>query len=258
MALNMKQQEKCQSSIASSRPSVPETISQRPAPVKFSDDTKRLQHINNIRNSPVGAQIKLVIDLLFKTRQAFTVEQINEACYVDMNANKAVFDSMRNNPKAHFDGTRFSYKATHDVKDKSQLLSLVNKYPDGIIVNDLKDAYLNVLEDLQALKSSEDIWLLSSNSKEYIAYPNDFKNEIKVDEEFKALFRDIDIPSNMLNVEKELLKIGLMPATNTAEREAAAQMHGISNKPKEKKKKQEISKRTKVTNFHLPELLQKP
>lgn len=77
MALNeriMKQQ--CQSmSINSSRasgpsrPSVPETISQRPAlaaPVKFSDDTKRLQHINNIRNAPVGAQIKLVIDLLFK------------------------------------------------------------------------------------------------------------------------------------------------------------------------------------------------
>ncbi|KFK28665.1 hypothetical protein AALP_AA7G030300 [Arabis alpina] len=148
--------------------------------------------------------------------------------------------------------------ATHDVKDKSQLLSLVKKYPDGIAVNELKDAYPNVLEDLQALKSSEDIWLLSnSNDNTKVAYPNDFKSGIKVDEEFKALFRDIDIPSNMLDVEKEVRKIGLKPATNTAEKEAAALMHGIPSKPQEKKKKkQEISKRTKVTNFHLPELLQ--
>ncbi|CAH8275953.1 unnamed protein product [Arabidopsis lyrata] len=266
-----KQQVKCQSTLSSiassrertgsSRQSVPlpAAISQKKpdaAPVKFSNDTERLQNINNIRKAPVGAQIKRVIDLLFEKRLALTPEQINELCYIDMHANKAVFDSLRKNPKAHYDGRRFSYKATHDVKDKNQLLSLVSKYPDGIAVVDLKDAYPNVIEDLKALSASEDIWLLS-NSQEDIAYPNNFKCEIKVDDEFKALFRDIDIPSDMLDVEKELLKIGLKPATNTAERRAAAQTHGISNKPKDKKKKkQEISKRTKLTNAHLPELFQ--
>lgn len=45
-----------------------------------------------------------------QTRKAFTPEQINEACYVDANANKAVFDSLRNNPKVHYDRKRFSYK----------------------------------------------------------------------------------------------------------------------------------------------------
>jgi hypothetical protein len=29
---------------------------------------------------------------------------------VDVNANKAVFDSLRNNPKVHYDGKHFSYK----------------------------------------------------------------------------------------------------------------------------------------------------
>lgn len=48
--------------------------------------------------------------LCLQTRQAFTPEQINEQCYVDVNANKAVFDSLRNNPKVHYDGIRFSYK----------------------------------------------------------------------------------------------------------------------------------------------------
>ncbi|KAL1205302.1 hypothetical protein V5N11_011584 [Cardamine amara subsp. amara] len=267
------QKVKCQSTLSSiassrertmlSRPSsssvpLPAAISsQKPSAAtrgKFSDNTEQLQFINSIRKAPVGSQMKRVIDLLFERRQALTPEQINEACYVDMHANKAVFDSLRNNPKAYYDGRRFSYKATHDVKDKRQLLSLVNKYPNGIAVIDLKDAYPKVLEDLQALKASGEIWLLS-NSQEDVAYPNDLKSEIQVDDDFKALFRDIDIPSDMLDVEKELLKIGLKPATNTAERRAAEQIHGISNKPKDKKKKkQEISKRTKLTNAHLPEL----
>ncbi|VVB12301.1 unnamed protein product [Arabis nemorensis] len=274
MALNeqlnkfQKQQVKCQStlsdiassrtSVGPSRSSVPAAISQRPvatAPVRFSNDTVRLTEINNIRKSPVGSQMKRVIQLLFETRQAFTPEQINEACYVDMRANKAVFDSMRNNSKAYFDGRRFSYKATHDVKDKMQLLSLIKKYPDGIAVSDLKDAYPNVLEDLQALKASKAIWLLYS--QEDIAYPNDLKCDMKIEDDFKALFRNKDVPTDMLEVEKELLKIGLKPASNTAERRAAEQMLGVPSKSKQKKKKkQEISKRTKLTNAHLPELFQ--
>ncbi|CAL9226235.1 unnamed protein product [Arabidopsis halleri] len=265
-----KQQEKCQSTLSSiassrtgpSRSSLPAaTTSQKPNAIrgKFSENTKQLQHINNIRNSAVGAQMKIVIDLLHKTRQAYTAEQINEACYVDMAANKAVFNSLRKNPKVHYDGrSRFSYKATHDIKDKKQLLSLVNKSSNVIDVVDLKDAYPNVMEDLKALKASGDIFWLPSNtdSKEGIVYPNDLKYP-KIDDELKALFRDIDIPSDMLDVEKELLKIGLKPATNIAERRAAEQLHGVSNKPKDKKKKkQEISKRTKLTNSHIPELFQ--
>ena len=78
----------------------------------------------------------------------------------------------------------------------------------------------------------------------------------KIDDELKALFRDI-IPSDMLEVEKELLKIGLKPATNIAERRAAEQLHGVSNKPKDKKKKKkEITNRTKLTNSHMLELFQ--
>lgn len=168
-------------------------------------------------------------------------------------------------------------QAEHNVNDKSELLSLINKYPDGIAANDLKDAYPNVTEDLQvghrfnlvletkskglcyfqALKASEDIWLLS-NSQEDIAYPNDFKCEITVDDDFKSLFRDTEVPSDFLEVEKELKKYGFKPVTDTAARRAAEQKYGIPiSQPKHKKKrKQEITKRTKLTNAHLPELFQ--
>lgn len=79
-----KQQEKCQSTLTSiaakAGPSKsasfqkttpvaasPLTNPRTPGPpVKFSNDTERLQHINSIRKGPVGAQIKRVIDLLLE------------------------------------------------------------------------------------------------------------------------------------------------------------------------------------------------
>ncbi|KAE8125850.1 hypothetical protein FH972_020619 [Carpinus fangiana] len=267
-----KQQEKCQSTLTSiaassnattqkSKPTVrpPSANARAPAPaVKFSNDTERLQHINSIRKAPVGAQIKRVVDLLLQTRQAFTPEQINEACYVDANANKAVFDSLRNNPKVHYDGKHFCYKSKHDLKDTNQLLYLIRKKPEGIAVIDLKDAYPTVMEDLQALKASGEILLLSNfDSQEDVAYPNDPRVPIKVDDELKQLFRGIELPSDMLDIEKDLQKNGMKPATNTAQRRALSEVQVISSKPKGKKKKHEITKRTKLTNAHLPELFQK-
>ena len=94
------------------------------------------------------------------------------------------------------------------------------------------------------------------DSQEDIAYPNDPRVPIKVDDDLKLLFRGIELPRDMLDIEKDLQKNGMKPATNTAQRRAAAQVQGISNKPKTKKKKHEISKRTKLTNAHLPELFQ--
>ncbi|KAF5933421.1 hypothetical protein HYC85_029592 [Camellia sinensis] len=141
--------------------------------------------------------------LVLQTRQAFTPEQINEACYVDINSNKAVFDSLRNNPKVNYDGRCFAYKSKHALKDKNQLLILIRKFPEGIAVIDLKDAYPTVMEDLQALKAAGQIWLLSNfDSQEDIAYPNDPRVPIKVDDDLKLLFRGIELPRDMIDIEK--------------------------------------------------------
>lgn len=83
-----KQQEKCQSTLintaarAGSSKSMPSSTStlanaKSPAtPVKFSNDTERLQHINSIRKAPAGAQIKRVIDLLFEVLHPFLISCI--------------------------------------------------------------------------------------------------------------------------------------------------------------------------------------
>ncbi|KAM1097154.1 hypothetical protein ACFX19_014845 [Malus domestica] len=249
--LNMfkKQQESAQSlliGIASDRATATlrpaPAVTKAPAPaVKFSNDTERLQHINTIRKAPVGAQMKRVIDLLRETRLSYTPDQINQERYVDVNANKAVFESLRNNLKVSYDGKSFSYKSKHRITDKKQLLSLIRKFSEGILVIDLKDAYPNTMDDLQALKASCDIWLLSNfDSQEDIAYPKDPRLPAsKVDDDLK----------------KELQKNGMKVATDTTKRRALAQSQGIPSKTKPNKK-HEITKRTKLTNVHLPELFQ--
>ncbi|CAI9093986.1 OLC1v1029614C1 [Oldenlandia corymbosa var. corymbosa] len=261
-----KQQEKCQTiqiSIAKQNlkgtplKSTTSSMSTPSAPAKFSNDIERLQYINNIRKTPVGAQMKRVIDLLLERRQAMDPEEINRECYVDVNANKAVFDSLKQNPKVNYDGRRFSYKPTHDVRNKDQLLELIRKFQEGIAAVDLKDSYSNVMQDLQSLKASGQIWLLlNCDSRDDIAYPNNPKVTVMVDNDLKQLFRGVELPGEMLDIEKDLQKNGMKPATNTAKRRAMAQVHGISNKPKTKKKKLEISRRTKLTNSHLMHLFQ--
>ncbi|XP_071730731.1 transcription initiation factor IIE subunit beta-like [Rutidosis leptorrhynchoides] len=253
----MKQQETSLKSVAGSKVSNKTTTTTTTnSTVKFSNDTERLQDINNIRKSPVGAQIKQVIDLLFKSRKSLTAEQINEACYVDVKVNKAVFESLAKNPKVNYDGKCFSYKSKHNVRDQEELLRLITTFAEGIAVADLKDAYPTVTKDLQALKSDRKIWLLSNfDSQEEIGYPNDPKLHIKVDNELKQLFRSIELPQDMLDIELDLQKNGMKPATNTARRRLMAQNGNISSESKQKKKKKnEISKRTKLTNAHLPEL----
>jgi len=148
-------------------------------------------------------------------------------------------------------------QSKHDLKGKDQLLVLIRRFAEGLAVVEVKDAYPTVMEDLQALKAAGEVWLLSNmDSQEDIVYPNDPKAKIKVDDDLKQLFREIELPRDMVDVEKELQKNGIKPMTNTAKRQAAAQMDGVKPKPKPKKKQREITKRTKLTNAHLPELFE--
>ncbi|KAF6148996.1 hypothetical protein GIB67_009615 [Kingdonia uniflora] len=254
-----QQQERCQTTLTTiPRPGNSQKVTSATKPaIKFSSDTERLQEINLIQRSPVGAQIKKVIDVLFKTRGNLTAQQIYDECYVDVRRNKDVFNSLAQNVKVFYDGMRFSYKSKHDVKDKSQLLVLIRKFPEGIPVIDLKDSYPTIVEDLQALKSAGQIWLLSNfDSQEDIAYPNDprIQGKVKVDDDLKVFFREIELPRDMIDIEKDLQKNGMKPATNTANRRSLAQVHGISPKTKPKKKQRQVTNRTKLTNSHLPEL----
>ena len=46
----------------------------------------------------------------------------------------------------------FAYvQSKHDLKGKDQLLVLIRKFPEGLAVVEVKDAYPTVMEDLQVI-----------------------------------------------------------------------------------------------------------
>ena len=56
---------------------------------------------------------------------------------------------------------------------------------------------------LLALKAAGQIWLLSNfDSQEDIAYPNDPRVPIKVDNDLKQLFLGIELPRDMIDIER--------------------------------------------------------
>ncbi|XP_051220297.1 transcription initiation factor IIE subunit beta [Lolium perenne] len=267
-----QQQQRCHASLsiinATRAPSKPQQYAPAPRPpmakpsapapaVRFSDDTARLQKMHAVRKSAVGSQMKDVIELLYRTRKALTATQINDATYVDIAGNSAVFESLRNNPKVRFDGRFFSYKPTHNVTGKDGLLALIADFRDGIPVKELEDAYPTVLDDLQALKSSGDIYLLPGEQD--MVFPNDSRSRLELDTELKKLFYEIKLPKDMLDIEKDLRRNGEKPMTDTAKRRAAAEIFGKPSKPKKSKKKQRgMTSRTRITNIHLPGLFELP
>ena len=91
----------------------------------------------------------------------------------------------------------------------------------------LCSSYATLCDVMQDLKASGQVWLLMNNeSQEDIAYHNDSKVRMKVDDDVKVLFRSIEKPTEFV-VERELQKAGMKPATNTAKRKAVTLVKGV-------------------------------
>ncbi|GJN08910.1 hypothetical protein PR202_ga26870 [Eleusine coracana subsp. coracana] len=100
---------------------------------------------------------------------------------------------------------------------KQLTLILLKKYDDGLDVAEVIDAYPSVLDDLQALKESGDIlWLSGTDSQEGVVYYNDSRSKIMLDKDLKDLYKKVQLPRDMLDIEKELHKAGEKALTDTA------------------------------------------
>lgn len=264
MALSQKlaqfkrQQEKIQSSLAtitSSRSTLtpPPPLPHLPLAERFSftNDTEKLQQIATIQKSPVGAQIKRVLGLLLESRQSLLPEEINDLCFVDVKNTKDVFEGLKSNVKVSFDGERFAYKTKHVLKSKEELLILVRNLQDGVPMGDLEDSYPGIATDVQELRASGEVWVLTnSDSQEDIVYPNDPEIVIKVDEDLKQLIRAMEIPREFMDCRRQSRS---QSRTEHEARGGNDRDFTFPGSKATKEKKERELKRTKHTNSHLTE-----
>jgi len=63
-----------------------------------------------------------------------------------------VWEMLLNNDKVLYNeaARRFSYKAKHVIEGKREMLALIQKHPDGIVMDDVTDAYHAAPGDAEA------------------------------------------------------------------------------------------------------------
>jgi transcription initiation factor TFIIE subunit beta len=141
---------------------------------------------------------KRVMDLLHRTRKPMsTAELHNELGWpVDV---PELWEMLLHNDKVLFDEKtrRFSYKAKHTIRDRREMLALIHKHPDGVLEEDVVDAYQGAVEDAAALIESGDvIFLVNAESRERVLYPVDETYEVHVDEDVSSAFHGVTIPAH--------------------------------------------------------------
>ncbi|KAK9058895.1 hypothetical protein SSX86_023739 [Deinandra increscens subsp. villosa] len=182
------------------------TATPTPGSIKFEFRTPGfrpvVRYISNAPSNPRAPETRRILDLLRESRpQSFTVEQVNEACNVDVIDDTLLFTSLWEHPNVHIDEKRFSYTSNYNVRDRAELVKLLQGSPDGVRFRDLTAEYKTVKKDLQDLKDSGHIWMIRTD--DLVVYPTYAGREvppISVDDELKKLFWSIELPANMPDI----------------------------------------------------------
>ncbi|CAI5998991.1 unnamed protein product [Closterium sp. NIES-64] len=176
-------------------------------------DAGKYEAVLRVRQLPLGQKIKKVIDLLFRERQGLTAEQVEAVTMVDVTTSRELQASLRANPKVAVHGNTYIYKAKHELAGRDDLLRLIREHKDGIPMGDVRDSYSAVAQHVQELRAMGQAWVLfNADSGDEVLFPNDPRIAIKVDPDIRALFRRIDLPRDLTDLEKELQRCGQNPA----------------------------------------------
>ena len=154
---------------------------------------------------------------------------------------KVNYDPAGNNGKGSY-----SFRPIHNIRSGEQLLRHLQaqRTAQGLNVRELRDGWLGAEVAIQQLED-EGRLLVTRNKKDNNAkmvWPNDKTMNVKIDEEFKAIWHKIRLPEAGALAD-ELEKAGLTP-TNKA--------RGIKVKPKAPEKKTKKPRKSgKTTNVHM-------
>ena len=182
---------------------------------------------------------KRVMDLLHRTRKPMsTAELHNELGWpVDV---PELWEMLTHNDKVLFDEKtrRFSYKAKHSLRDRREMLALIHKHPDGVLEEDVVDAYQGAVEDAAALveNGASSSWSTPSHAPR--AVPVDDAYEVHVDEDVSAAFHGVAIPAHDPDWDQALRQIRGRARAEARARRARRRRRRRATTPGKRKRKE--------------------
>ncbi|KAG2523188.1 hypothetical protein JM18_004184 [Phytophthora kernoviae] len=93
------------------------------------------------------------------------VYKILEYLRKDLSMDDQVEQRLKNNPKVRVQGDHYAYQAKYDIKNRVQLLKILDRIPEGMPIEDLIDCYVGVEDDLKELTRTGEIICLKNADK---------------------------------------------------------------------------------------------
>eukprot|EP01023_Acetabularia_acetabulum_P026219 TRINITY_DN2494_c0_g1_i3.p1 TRINITY_DN2494_c0_g1~~TRINITY_DN2494_c0_g1_i3.p1 ORF type:complete len:314 (+),score=77.51 TRINITY_DN2494_c0_g1_i3:205-1146(+) len=207
------------------------------------------------KSVPMAKVKKDVLDLLKKTHEGLTLEEIDEKLNFDIQGEESLRQALIETGRIEIQDGVYRFKAKYQICDKFELLELLKQYSNqGLPAEDLKDSYKNVTNDIEELKKTRDLYAIwSTEIKGYMLYPQDPVLKLDVDDDLVEFFRGIEHPVVQEDFDQLLQEYGITPTRRTSKRQRAAPLQA-----KDKKKKSKERKIRRYTNTHLMELFKDP
>lgn len=177
-------------------------------------------------------------------------EILDQIKYTDISSNDKAWlgnEALKGNSKlVHKDG-KFSFKPKYNVKDKKQLLKLLERHEEaglgGILLDDIRESLPDADEVVKAA-GRRIMFITRPTDKKVILFFKNDQHQLKVDEEFQKHWRGVSVDGIGENdIEKYLVNAGI----------TTMQDSGIRKPQQTQQKRKPVRKRFKKLNTHLDE-----
>jgi len=169
-----KQQQKQQQQQSQSRPSnikltVPERVF--PVPPVLTNVSSTTLKSSVPYQKPLGRLLKDVLDALLEAHRGLTPIEIRERTDIDIESNPELLERLRSHENILFDQELYHYKSKHLLRNKDDILNLIQQYPYGIDMSELKDSYKDCIRDVAQLVKAKQIVFISAAENKRMLYP---------------------------------------------------------------------------------------
>jgi len=192
---------------------------------------------------PIGRLVKDILDFL-DPHKPKSAQEILNGTGIDVNSNSQLLNELKLNPFVTYqEPGLFSYKSKFVLKTREDLFELISKTVAGILLDDIKDSYKDVEEDVKTLIDTRKILrIVNIDTKQAVLFPNDPRFVMNISPEFQQLWTSVKIPDD-IDLEKEMAKANLPMMKQEARK-----------RPGPKSRKQNKQRKVKLTNTHLQDI----
>jgi hypothetical protein len=124
------------------------------------------------KETPLSKSIQQALEFLSKNRKEFTEKSLLEELKIEKGQGSALIDQLKKHTKISHKQVGnlvfFEYNPKYKVRNSTGILELLESNPDGLIFDDVKDAYDTAEEDLKVLEEQGKIYVIVWNTKKQI------------------------------------------------------------------------------------------